>query len=537
MRPSSFLFAFCALLSLTAVAPSQGPPVVKLQPSDLEIYDQFGWSGIVAGNWLMLGSVGDDDADPDAGAVYAYARTGSSWTLVQKVLALDGAVETGQDSFGFSVGVAGNLMAAGAPGDSNPAGLQAGSVFLFANEGGTWVQRQRIYSLDSDEFDFFGGTVALSEHVLAITARHDPGTGSKKLTVFVFEPQGDKWVQTAQLVTVGAPDNYPLAVSDDLIVVGIPSEGGGVFGGVGAVHSFEKVGGVWQETQRLDPSAPVESANFGHSLAMDGSRLIVGAPGQQDATGQPVGAAYMFERGPAGWTQVAMLAGYKGVSAVGGTNTWFGSAVALDGERAAAWAPFEDEGVASSGAVYDFALLSGSWTHVDHVVMPPEEGPGDMTSKLLSLSGHDLLGSIVTDDTFGELTGAAYVISLDDPITFLELGHALAGVDGAPQLSAAGTLLPGKLVTLQLTHGKPLTLGALVLGASQAFVPMAGGTLVPSPDAVISLPTDASGAGVLSGAWPVGVPSGAIVSLQWWAADAAGVKGFAASNGLGMLAP
>jgi hypothetical protein len=186
--------------------------------------------------------------------------------------------------------------------------------------------------------------------------------------------------------------------------------------------------------------------------------------------------------------------------------------------------------------IYEFALLSGTWTHVAHI-LPPDPYVGMNFGNMLSLSGHDLLAGCPADPAMGELTGAAYAIQLVEPITFLDLGWALAGVNGLPQLSATGTPLPGKLMQLTLSHGKPAATGALILGATQMQLPFKGGMLVPFPDALLPVSTDALGSATLSGAWPSGIPSGAIISMQWWAADAAAVKGFAASNAVGVLAP
>ena len=73
---------------------------------------------------------------------------------------------------------------------------------------------------------------------------------------------------------------------------------------------------------------------------------------------------------------------------------------------------------------------------------------------------------------------------------------------------------------------------------SAVNLPFKGGTLVPAVDVLVAgLPTSPAGELSLSAAWPPGVPSGLTVWFQEWIVDAAGPKGFAASNGLAGTTP
>ncbi len=107
-----------------------------------------------------------------------------------------------------------------------------------------------------------------------------------------------------------------------------------------------------------------------------------------------------------------------------------------------------------------------------------------------------------------------------------------------PELSGEGTLLAGAPMALQLAEAAPSAATFLVLGLSELGAPFKGGTLVPAADLLIGpFVTDASGALVLGGTWPAGLPGGASLWLQGWVADAGGPHGFAASNGLRLTAP
>jgi hypothetical protein len=113
-----------------------------------------------------------------------------------------------------------------------------------------------------------------------------------------------------------------------------------------------------------------------------------------------------------------------------------------------------------------------------------------------------------------------------------ELGHALAGSAGAPALNGTGSLVPGTPVTLSLTHAPSFAPASLVVGLSELGAPFKGGVMVPHPDVILALATDAGGGVFLAAPWPAGLPSGIGLLVQYWVVDLAGPAGFAASNAL-----
>jgi predicted outer membrane repeat protein len=113
------------------------------------------------------------------------------------------------------------------------------------------------------------------------------------------------------------------------------------------------------------------------------------------------------------------------------------------------------------------------------------------------------------------------------------LGHALAGAGGAPSLVGTGTLLGGTPMTLVLGGAAPSSPTWLVLGTGQLLLPFKGGVLVPTIDMLIGpIGSGPAGGWAFNANWPPGLPTGFVVRLQSWIADASGPAGFAASNGL-----
>lgn len=118
-----------------------------------------------------------------------------------------------------------------------------------------------------------------------------------------------------------------------------------------------------------------------------------------------------------------------------------------------------------------------------------------------------------------------------------DLGFAKAGTLGAPQLAGWGSLGPGSVGAIELSAAMPLSSAILVSGLSTLYAPIKGGTLVPYPDLLVTLPTGVSGALDVPFVFPVGVPSGVALSFQYWILDPVPSFGLSASNGLQGVTP
>jgi hypothetical protein len=121
---------------------------------------------------------------------------------------------------------------------------------------------------------------------------------------------------------------------------------------------------------------------------------------------------------------------------------------------------------------------------------------------------------------------------------FHNLGQALPGTNGAALLKGSGSLAPGAPTNLQVQGGLPNAPAALILGLSQLYLPLLGGTLVPSPDSFIQpLTLNNFGSLTITAPWPAAFPSGASLYLQTWFLDAGAPQGVAATNAVRIDAP
>ena len=86
-----------------------------------------------------------------------------------------------------------------------------------------------------------------------------------------------------------------------------------------------KTAGGWHAAAALENSDAVTNDSFGESVAISGSRIVVGAPLIQSGAGR----AYVFTKRATGWTQVAELKGSDTVA-----DDFFGLWVAISGTTA-----------------------------------------------------------------------------------------------------------------------------------------------------------------------------------------------------------
>ncbi len=123
-------------------------------------------------------------------------------------------------------------------------------------------------------------------------------------------------------------------------------------------------------------------------------------------------------------------------------------------------------------------------------------------------------------------------------VPWVDLGAGLGGTGGTPVLVGTGELQGADPITLRLSGALGDANATLVIGFSQLNAGFKGGTLVPSPDVLITgLTTTTSGDLDISATWPTAVPSCVEVVLQYWISDPGGPKNFSASNGLSANTP
>jgi hypothetical protein len=267
----------------------------------------------------------------------------------------------------------------------------------------------------------FGQAVAIDRDTLVIGAPNE-GLGA----IHVFGRTGDGWIEQARVASQSSRQfGQSVAVSGDTLVVGAPGDDSGATGidgdptggfaiYSGAVYVFVRSGTSWIKQAYIKASNAGERDTFGTSVALSGDTLVVGAPGeasswmgidgdQMDNSAEDAGAAYVFVRAGATWTQQAYIKA---------TNTdahdRFGSSVAVSGDTAVVGSPSEassavgingdqnDDRAVSAGAVYVFVRAGATWAQQAYV-KASNTRTGGFFGGSLAVSGDTLAVGALTE--------------------------------------------------------------------------------------------------------------------------------------------
>jgi len=282
-------------------------------------------------------------AGPPAGS--AASPSGSADALLAllavqqaQLLASDGG--TG-DCFGHSVAIDGNTAVVGA---YTAYDNDQGSAYVFVRNGITWSQQDRLERMDAAAGDLFGCSVAIDGDTIVVGCEYDDGVNNANQgSAYVYTHSGTYWSQQQKLTAVDqyCGDDYfgsSVAISGDTIMVGTPGrglEGPSFKYDVGAVYVFTRSGTTWSQRQKLMASSSSEFDHFGAAVAISGDTAVIGVP-DSDYPSTDQGCAYIFVRSGTTWSQKTQL------SAAGGNGDGFGSSVAIDGNRVVVGAPRHD---------------------------------------------------------------------------------------------------------------------------------------------------------------------------------------------------
>src|SRR5688572_19044992 len=119
---------------------------------------QFGNAVAINGNTMVVGATNDSTTAASAGAAFVFVLDGTTWTQQAKLLAADGSAN---DKFGYSVAISEDTIVVGAYQDDAPLS-NGGSAYIFARNGTTWSQQQKLTAGDGTASDEFGISVAVT---------------------------------------------------------------------------------------------------------------------------------------------------------------------------------------------------------------------------------------------------------------------------------------------------------------------------------------------------------------------------------------
>ena len=374
---------------------------LKVVAPDGQTADFFGYAGGIDGNYMVVGSYGDDDQGSYSGSATVFVRNYGTWTKVAKLLPNDGVAS---DYFGIAAAVSRTTIVVGASGHDE-LGSASGAAYVFERKNGEWVQVAKLTADDGVAGDNFGYSVAIDDSWIVVGARYDDDKGSNSGSVYVFEKRGDGWYQANKLVASDGSNGdllgLSVSISGTRVVAGAIYDDDSFFNS-GAAYVFERVGSSWSQTAKLKANDPASNDRLGYDVAIHEDRIIVSSH-LDDDNGASSGSVYVFEFNGNTWLQAAKLKASDGAA-----SDFFGIAVAVDGDRIAVGANGDDDHGSSSGSAYLFTKNGASW--IEDKLTPSDGNASDSFGKrCVDLSPHDVMIGSHADDDKGLSSGSVYV--------------------------------------------------------------------------------------------------------------------------------
>lgn len=423
---SSVVMIFAGACAETSEATSRGAfseSAQFLPITDVFAEDEAraGWSVDVDGPTAVLGApladVIDISLQSDAGVVFVQFWDGFSWEQQQRLISDDADAE---DHFGWAVGISGDTVVVGVPQDDD-AGLDAGAVYVFVRSGTTWSEQAKLIAGDAAANDRFGKAVAIDGDTVVVGAQEDDnGFGVDAGAIYVFVRTGTVWSQQEKLVPSDAGGGIQVgnavSIDGDVLIAGCELDND-LGAGSGSAYIYNREGTTWLYQAKLTASDGVANDNFGASVTISGLRAAVGAP-LNDDSGEGSGSAYVFLKSGSSWNLEAKLTAGDAAE-----FEEFGRSVAMDGSWLAVGAQYNHNGThyGYDGSVYTFTRTGPSlvWTETDERT-PAGTGGFDQFGHDVAVSGNRIVGGWHMHDRSGATNVGSAAVFYRSGVTWPE---------------------------------------------------------------------------------------------------------------------
>jgi hypothetical protein len=433
-RLSSAAFALC--LSLLLVPMAAAAVATKLPVPG----EHLAWTGTavaIDGDTAVVGA--PRGGAHQGGEAYVYTRAADgAWSLKATLTAADASFG---DNFGSAVAIDGDYIAVGAERHH----YDSGAVYAFHLDHvtGEWAQYQKLASSHFDGFhgERFGHSLAMQDGLLAVGA---PNGGQSSVgTVYLYADRGHHlyWARASgalgDLGRSGSRFGSSVDIDGSRLVVGAPGSSSAF---VYSLESDDPYSITPTREGWLPPNWDefVGSERFGASVAIDGDRVVVGAPGVDVEGRDDQGVAFVYERTPNSddynkWSEQARLIAADGA----GDYDWgdeFGTAVDISGNRIAVGAPLAKVGdIEQAGAVYAFSMVGMAWVESGKEVAPGADAEPRLGRSVAIDGDHTIAGAPGVGPFPGSGSlGAAYAFHTPAPAPTTSLTAAEADPTADP---------------------------------------------------------------------------------------------------------
>ncbi len=301
----------------------------------------------------------------------------------------------------------GGLVATDARGRALPSWLQlvGDHVLIRVDDRGAtyplridpFIQQGELTGSHGTRGEELGESVSVSGDTIVVGTPNYaiPPTSKEQGAAYVFVKSTSGWANATQTAVLTAKKGqseelfgHSVAVSGNTIVVGAPFREVGKNTGQGAVYVFVKPTSGWKnatQTAKLTAAKGAENEFFGESVAVSGNTVLSGAPSHKVGKNAMQGAVDVFRRPASGWagslTQTAEL-----TASGGEANDALGISVAISGNTIVAGAELHKVGTSTDqGVAYVFVKPVLGWANATQTAELTDE-----KGKASELFGHSV---------------------------------------------------------------------------------------------------------------------------------------------------
>lgn len=389
-----------------------------LRGTEQDANQLFGDTVALHQDLAVIGMPGDDDTLENAGGALVYEREGGAWQPVAKLSA-----ETDASSgalFGSASATDGTTIVIGARAESHASNF-AGAAYVYRKtDAGEWKSEARLIPSDPTFEGWFGTSVDVSGDRVVVGA---PGVNvgvqsTGVVYVFVRDDQGN-WSEEDRLWELAGSPNAQagtaVAIDGDRLVVGAA----GLAGNTGLALTYTRQGSTWMFENSIQGLQSTTHSRFAESLSLEGTTLIVGAPGEL----QDVGAVYVYER-----TDLDYLFMNRIAPTPGADVTAYGRRVDLEGDLLVVGSHLENTHGLFAGGAHAYRKVGSLW--IGGGLAPPVLLEREFYGSDVAVSEDTVLvGAIGRPAGNVENAGAAYTFQVEypEPIQVIGLGDGSEG--------------------------------------------------------------------------------------------------------------
>lgn len=311
-----------------------------------------------------------------------------TWVPVSPTPYFKANAPQGSENFGYSVDISDNFAVVGTLNNR---------VYVYTNSNGVLSNEQILTGTNGV---LFGYSVAVSGDYIVVG---DPGysTGGVSGSADLFHYNGSTWDEVGWLNCPStAPDaaGFSVDIDGDYIAVGDPYNSTNA----GVCYIFYRnylAPDSWGRQETLASTSA--AAEFGTSVSISGSNIVIGAPKEENTGGADSGAFFFSTRSGAVWSSPPTLV--KAVTPVVGA--WFGISVGISGNNIVV-------GESQNDSVYLYRLDGGICKSIGPI-STTDSTPNDEFGNSVSIAGSFIGIGAHFHDTGATNSGTAYIFNLN----------------------------------------------------------------------------------------------------------------------------